>query len=301
MPPTITPADLARFLFENPNVLAASIAERQNPSAVHVLVKRGTKALRPLRTQALGNLPLIIEEADEITDLRKRPPFFPPENLHQSCQNEPVQLGCQVQPLDADWVGTAGAPVHWTDAQGQLHWGILSNWHVMAPQPETRGHPLHQPDYLHPAIAALDDWSRPDPAAINKIDAALADALIQGFHTISRDILDIGPLDPRRLDARPPLHVKKSGRTTQLTFGHCTATGAAVRVSYGDFTAVFQDQDLFACDGCQFSAPGDSGSLIVSHPEARPLSLLFAGGGGITVGNPIRHVIANWPSLTFNL
>jgi len=301
MPPTITPADLARFLFENPNVLAASITERHNPTAVHVLVKRGTKALRPLRTQALGDLPLIVEEADELTDLRKHPPFFPPENLHQSCQNEPVRLGCQVQPLDADWVGTAGAPVRWTDAQGQLHWGILSNWHVMAPQPETRGHPLHQPDYLHPAIAALHDWSRPDPAAINKIDAALADALIQGFHTISRDILDIGPLDPRPLDARQPLQVKKSGRTTQLTFGHCTATGAAVRVSYGDFTAVFQDQDLFACDGCQFSAPGDSGSLIVSQPEARPLSLLFAGGGSITVGNPIRHVIANWPSLSFDL
>jgi len=301
MPPTITPADLARFLADNPHVLAAWLEHSSPILHIQLRVRRGTLHDTPLNARSLRGIPYITQEADQITDLRKRPPFFPPENLHQTCQDEPVQLGCQVQPLDADWVGTAGAPVRWTDAQGQLHWGILSNWHVMAPQPETRGHPLHQPDYLHPAIAALHDWSRPDPAAINKIDAALADALIHGFHTISRDLLQIGPLDPRPLDARQPLQVKKSGRTTQLTFGHCTATGAAVRVSYGDFTAVFQDQDLFACDGCQFSAPGDSGSLIVSQPEARPLSLLFAGGGGITVANPIRHVIANWPSLSFDL
>ena len=40
-----------------------------------------------------------------------------------------------------------------------------------------------------------------------------------------------------------------------------------------------------------FSAPGDSGSLIVTQGGNQPVALLFAGDGQLTIGNPIIPVL----------
>lgn len=211
-------------------------------------------------------------------------------HTHQRCQDEPIELGTQIQPFGASWVGTAGCPVQWLDRHDRPHWGILSNWHVMAHRYEQRYYPQHQPDSRAPAIANLAAWSPPLTDAPNLIDAAIADSAIDGSHTISDKLLGIGQIGPAPINATVGLQVSKSGRTTGVTHATCTATGAAVRVAYPDFEAIFVDQDIYQSPGPSFSDPGDSGSIILESNSKSPASLLFAGNGALTIGNPIRHV-----------
>ncbi len=89
------------------------------------------------------------------------------------------------------------------------------------------------------------------------------------------------------------LHVGKSGRTTQLTVGRITDCNASIRVSFGQ-GRVANYKDQIAIKGLKgnFSAPGDSGSLIWTWDSKRnPVGLLFAGGGGVTFANKIDRVL----------
>lgn len=90
------------------------------------------------------------------------------------------------------------------------------------------------------------------------------------------------------------MQVGKSGRTTQLTRGGITAVGVTVNVNYGGGRiARFVNQFAVRTPGGNFSAGGDSGSLIWTWDARRaPVGLLFAGGGGTTFANPIGRVLA---------
>jgi hypothetical protein len=84
--------------------------------------------------------------------------------------------------------------------------------------------------------------------------------------------------------------VSKRGRTTGLTHATCKATGAAVKVSYGSFTATFTGQAIFENPDKPFSAAGDSGSLILHTQSKMPTALLFAGNDKQTIGSPIGPI-----------
>jgi hypothetical protein len=88
--------------------------------------------------------------------------------------------------------------------------------------------------------------------------------------------------------------VGKSGRTTQLTRGIVTDCSATIRVNYsGGKVALFADQMAIRGIGGNFSAGGDSGSLIWTWDARRnPVGLLFAGGGGVTFANKIGRVLS---------
>lgn len=90
------------------------------------------------------------------------------------------------------------------------------------------------------------------------------------------------------------MQVGKSGRTTQLTRGAVTAVGATINVNFGGGrVGRFTNQIAVRTPGGNFSAGGDSGSLIWTWDARRaPVALLFAGGGGTTFGNPIASVLA---------
>ena len=93
--------------------------------------------------------------------------------------------------------------------------------------------------------------------------------------------------------------LEKSGRTTSKTTGKIGSINVTVTVSgygpcgMGRNTAVFVKQ--FLINSKTFSAPGDSGSLIVTQPspgtKPKPVGLLFAGSPSTTVGNPINSVL----------
>jgi len=96
------------------------------------------------------------------------------------------------------------------------------------------------------------------------------------------------------------LLVAKSGRTTGLTCSTIIGTNVASSVPYyahcGDTNAAFTVNytDLVAVSGGDFSASGDSGSLIVTQNTAEAVALLFAGSDTDSVGNPITDVLPNF-------
>jgi len=94
--------------------------------------------------------------------------------------------------------------------------------------------------------------------------------------------------------------VGKSGRTTQLTTGRITDLSFRGWVNYGSGRqAWFEDQLVIRGLSGDFSAGGDSGSLIWTWNATRnPVGLLFAGGGGLTIANKIGRVL---PALDINL
>ncbi len=86
--------------------------------------------------------------------------------------------------------------------------------------------------------------------------------------------------------------VGKTGRTTQLTQGQIVATNWSGYVNYGSpGQAFFVGQMVVQSSSGNFSAGGDSGSVIWGWWSGLPpIGLLFAGGGGYTIGSPMPWV-----------
>jgi len=84
--------------------------------------------------------------------------------------------------------------------------------------------------------------------------------------------------------------VQKYGRTTGLTKGKIDAINATVDVDYSTGVARFVGQIIISPGN--FSAGGDSGSLIVTQKGKNPVGLLFAGSFFFTVANPIDDVLS---------
>ena len=200
------------------------------------------------------------------------------------------------------WVGTLGAGVSFMSG-GQRVYGALTNAHVAVPDQPKRGTRQHQPTTLADWFAKLDRWSQIDTSASgrNRVDLALLDSyradgpFAPGTHTVGPELLGIGRVNSIPYGA-PGVDdlVIKSGRTTGVTTGVCVGVGATIRVTYPQGSAVFVDQLVIRStrtDG-DFSAGGDSGSLIVTVNGRHPWGLVFAGGGGTTIANPIEAVMA---------
>lgn len=86
------------------------------------------------------------------------------------------------------------------------------------------------------------------------------------------------------------MEVRKSGRTTGSTSGRITQVRVTIQVGYGNRVAVFSDQFIVEPDTqSQFSAPGDSGSIIQDSGD-NAVGLLFAGSDKVTVCNRIEYV-----------
>jgi hypothetical protein len=90
------------------------------------------------------------------------------------------------------------------------------------------------------------------------------------------------------------LAVQKYGRTTSLTKGTITGINGYINVSYGTGKNALFINQIVISSGKPFSKAGDSGSLIVTNDDhANPVGLLFAGGGGTTIANPIASVLGD--------
>jgi hypothetical protein len=87
--------------------------------------------------------------------------------------------------------------------------------------------------------------------------------------------------------------VGKSGRTTQLTQGRIVTLNWSGWINYGVGSAWFAGQFVVQGSSGDFSAGGDSGSLVWTWDSTRyPVGLLFAGGGGYTICNPMPLVLS---------
>lgn len=204
--------------------------------------------------------------------------------------------------------GTLGALLR---RDGNLY--VLSNNHVLAKSDlGDKGDPIGQPglaDHNCTAAKVVAHLSQFPPLQSSNVDAAMGQ-IVSGEVDTSGSILMLGAAGDTSIAAAPPsstladpaavlssnTRVAKSGRSTGLTCSTVESVNTTVSVDYDKscggvkaFTATFQDQVVIA--GGAFSAGGDSGSLVVTADNARPVGLLYAGNDNSTIANPIDDVL----------
>lgn len=211
----------------------------------------------------------------------------------------PVPIGVSAGQVDVT-AGTIGARVR---SGSQVF--ALSNNHVFANRNRAnKGDNILQPGRVDggvnpsDAIGTLYDF---EPIAFcagglrcpeNTIDAAIALTTVDDLGT---ETPNGGYGAPRSKTAKATLglRVQKYGRTTGHTHGKITGINATIDVGFQDGVARFTGQIVITGGG--FSAPGDSGSLIVTEgsggDDRRPVGLLFAGSQTSTLANPIDVVL----------
>lgn len=178
----------------------------------------------------------------------------------------------------------------------------LSNNHVYANQNAASiGDAVIQPGTFDGGSSPVDDIGtlfdfEPivfSTSANNVIDAAMA-------LSSTVDLGNATPSDgygtPKSTTATASINMKvmKYGRTTGQTKGRVSAINATVNINYATAgVARFVNQIII--EPGNFSAGGDSGSLIVSNERGaakrKPVGLLFAGSFFFTVANPIDPVL----------
>lgn len=180
----------------------------------------------------------------------------------------------------------------------------LSNNHVYANVNNASiGDPVLQPGTLDggtdPAdrIGTLADFQTITfDGSQNTIDAAIALSSTANVGTAT-PADGYGTPSPTTTTAFVGQAVQKYGRTTALTTGTVSEVDVTVDVCYVFFIICWQEArfvDQISVTPGTFSAGGDSGLLIVTQGGNQPVALLFAGGEGRTIGNPIDLVLSRF-------
>ena len=199
---------------------------------------------------------------------------------------------------------------------------ILSNNHVLARSDAAKvGDPIIQPGLIDAncdktqatTVANLTQFvnleAESHSASSANIDAAIAQ-VVSGLVDTGGNILYLGesadtngvpivgaPHAGSGVTALVNMSVAKSGRSTGLTCSTVLAVNTNTSIQYTQncdgtgtpFTVVYDNQVDVA--GGDFSAQGDSGSLIVSQTTADPVALLYGGSDTDTVANPVTPVL----------
>lgn len=195
--------------------------------------------------------------------------------------------------------GTLGALVTYN---GQPH--VLSNNHVVARSgAAASGEDIIQPGLIDVGCSTTRSGVVADfigdivPLGARNVDAALA-RIRTGAVDLTGAILNVGVPCSGVQNATAGLAVAKSGRTTGFTTGNVQAVNVSVNVGYQrgcnqgkKFTVSFTNQITITPGN--FSAGGDSGSLIVSNDGTpNPVGLLFAGSSAVTIASPAETVVS---------
>ncbi len=203
-------------------------------------------------------------------------------------------VGFQYSGAKAGYVmaGTFGAVV---SGGGTTY--ILSNNHVLADENALAiGSAIFQPgllDHGNPSkdqVARLTRFVTLKAGTANAVDAAIAEVLAANL--LRPAVLPkVALKSAQPIDALEGMKVHKSGRTTGYTTGSVFDVSATVKVEYDLGMLTFSDQILIRGDKGNFSAAGDSGSLIVDRASGRATGLLFAGGPQYTIANHFGDVL----------
>ncbi len=182
---------------------------------------------------------------------------------------------------------TDTSKANWGDSVSEGDLVRLSNNHVYARVNEADfGEPVIQP-------SPMDGGSMPDDETgelrgyVTVEDGALVDVAARSVTPEQESaeyykLDDSWPTSIRREDYRSlkGQTVTKTGRTTGVTQGDVKATGATVRVNYGDAgTIKLRDQ----CLAGPMSKGGDSGSPVFLDSSGELVGLLFAGSSRQTI------------------
>lgn len=193
-------------------------------------------------------------------------------------RRDPLECGVQVGLQSRNSVGTLGCFVR--DNAGVVY--ALSNSHVFADGGKAAlGSFVTQSGKSNQEIiGVLDRFVPYSGSSPNLVDCALVRLsrvrVLRRYNAaLKDDIVGVRPITAHDLGAR----VMKVGRTTGVSSGVITSVEMDnLPVNMGDFVPRFNDQvEISGGPGSDFSAPGDSGSLIVDQ-EGWAVGLLFAGG-----------------------
>lgn len=175
------------------------------------------------------------------------------------------------------------------------HRFVLSNNHVLADcNAASLGDSIMVPAATPGPFATLAGFKPLDftPGTTNDMDAALAE--LTDPASVDPRINLLGPLSALVAPAKTGLVVQKSGSTSQVTRGIVEAYAEDISFPYGGGReARFRDQ--VAVHGLikVFSLPGDSGALVVTAADRRPVGLLFGSAPlkGLSFCSPIKFVL----------
>ena len=287
----LEPVQLADYGFTGLSVQAVGYTPGSDDETVQVFVSRGSR-------RALSRLSKDVNGVKvEFTNLGKlviRPEAVIATGIRGNVfeHNGRVACGSSCAPAGQTYSGTFGALVRSNDQMM-----ALSNNHVFAccnhipvgqpilsPSAADAAPEMPAPRELcrHASIVELRSGT-PDLVSPVRCDAAVASvpdegavSSWQGDNSTGYDtpVITVGP--------SLNLRVKKTGRTTGLTFGTCVSevpTYLSVPYKNAYFTATvwFTDVWLVRADaGGSFALPGDSGSLVVTEDGGAAVGLLFA-------------------------
>jgi hypothetical protein len=301
-----------------PNVIGTGTGYRQkngeytNEVCVQIFVER-KYPLEQLPPGTIVPTEVTAEEARPIrTDVIETGPL---DAFQDTTRYRPVPGGCSIGPQQSNSAGTLGG---WAADNTDDTIVLLTNNHVISnldTQPTLRG--VCQPGRLDGgtfpadqigtlkrdvALTTVPSTSPTLPAA-TAVDAAI------GTMTVDRtdNVLNVGPAIYELQSPTLGMNVQKRGRTTQLTTnGTITSINGTFTISYRNRTRLGRIANSFvitSTDGNQFSAAGDSGSLITNQQRGQlnntlpVVGLLYAGGTNtmnvpITIANDINAVLA---------
>lgn len=123
-----------------------------------------------------------------------------------------------------------------------------------------------------------------DYPTLNEVDCAIGEPLENSM--IIPEILEIGLVQGVTTQVLN-MEVKKSGRTSGLTFGQIILLDAVVDVQYSPGRILRFDHQIVTTN---ISSTGDSGSLVLDTNNLA-VGLLFAGSSTVTIVNPIQTVL----------
>ncbi len=278
-----------------------------NTEAVVVLVKRKVPPDRLAEHQLVpktvcGMVTDVIEVGELVAHTGRRADAADPENatvegleIRQSrtTRVKPAPPGVSIGHYRVT-AGTFGAVVYDNSTGIPM---ILSNNHVLANATNGRDlrarihDPVLQPGAIDGGrqnrniIARLARFiplaERP---SLNLVDCAAAQPLQNDL--VVPDILGIGKVQGVTAPSLG-MNVKKSGRTTGLTYGQVRAVNVIANVSYGGNRVLRFERQILTT---RISSPGDSGSLVLDE-QNRAVGLLFAGSDTSTLLNPMQGVL----------
>jgi hypothetical protein len=245
---------------------------------------------------------------------------------NQNAQSAPIELGTSGgntndSNISGQTITCCGGTLGSLVTRGGAQY-ILSNTHVLARSDAAAiGEGIIQPGLIDTqcdstqatAVANLTQFANLEmeshAASASNVDAAIA-KVVPGEVDPTGNILYLGasadsngvpmpgaPHAGAGVAASINMDVVKSGRSTGLTCSTVLAVNTNASVQYTKncdgtgtaFTVVYNNQVDVA--GGDFSAEGDSGSLIVTQTTADPVALLYAGSDTDTVGHPVGLVL----------
>lgn len=163
---------------------------------------------------------------------------------------------------------------------------IVSNWHVFYGAGACGGDPILQPGRLDGGVFPDDVIACNAHGTLDNyrdFAAALVPPHLQG--QVMQGTYSFGAINGQG-QAHPGMLVKKSGRTTDATYGVILSTHAIARVDYHWGSRVFFDQIMLS----PMSQPGDSGSILLSTQDDFAVGMIFAGSPAVSFANKGEYI-----------